>query len=381
MFDENFLKKLSQRDEILLKRAFKTIKNNIIEKPDNDKNFVFGDLRGIVPSPSTYKGVWNWDGAFHMIAASYFDKKLAEDQAEILFSHMSENGQLPDVIYTNGDSVTKFTKPPVIGWAIMCSDKISPDVDFLKKWYPYVVKNIQWWENNRSDGTLFFYDVSKMESGWDNTVRFDFPHKINRCYAIDLNCFMADYYRAAAYIAEKAGMENDCQSYIEKREELAKNINSILFSQEKRYYCDYNFKLKRFTNRLSPASFMPLFAGIADSEKAEAMKKLAENPNYFYKGMPTISYNNRHYNSAKYWRGPCWLNTAYFAIRGLYDYGYKELAMEYIENILSWCYKNSESIYEYYDSKSGKGLGAENFGWSSVFIIEMILLKYAENII
>lgn len=126
---------------------------------------------------------------------------------------------------------------------------------------------------------------------------------------------------------------------------------------------------------------MPLFAGIADSEKAEAMKKLAENPNYFYKGMPTISYNNRHYNSAKYWRGPCWLNTAYFAIRGLYDYGYKELAMEYIENILSWCYKNSESIYEYYDSKSGKGLGAENFGWSSVFIIEMILLKYAENII
>lgn len=85
MFNENSIKKISQRDKALLERAFKTIKNNIIEKPDNDKNFVFGDLRGIVPSPATYKGVWNWDGAFHMIAASYFDKKLAEDQAEILF--------------------------------------------------------------------------------------------------------------------------------------------------------------------------------------------------------------------------------------------------------------------------------------------------------
>lgn len=111
------------------------------------------------------------------------------------------------------------------------------------------------------------------------------------------------------------------------------------------------------------------------------MKALAENPKCFYKGMPTISYSSRHYNSSKYWRGPCWLNTAYFAVRGLYNYGYKKLAQKYIENILGWCSENSDSIYEYYDSETGKGLGAADFGWSSVFIVELILLKYGKNII
>lgn len=381
MFDETFFKKISQRDETLLRRAFKTINGNIITNSNNDENFVFGNLRGIAPSPSTYKGVWNWDGAFHMIAASYFDKELAKNQAEILFSHMSPQGQLPDVIYTNGKTVTKFTKPPVIGWAVMCSDKISAGIDFLKKCRPYIIKNIQWWETYRSDGKLFFYSVSKMESGWDNTVRFDFPHKIDHCYSIDLNCFMADYYLAASYICEKTGETNAAEEYLRKRSILAENINKTLYCEEKEYYCDYNFKLKRHTKRLSPASFMPLFSGIADAKKAESMKRLAESDKYFYKGMPTVSYNNLRYNSSKYWRGPCWLNTAYFAVRGLFNYGYHELAMEYIENILGWCYKNSESIYEYYDSKSGKGLGAKDFGWSSVFIIEMILLKYGKNII
>ncbi len=207
MFDKDFLKQIAVRDRVLLERAFETIKNNIIQKPEGAEDFAFGDFRGIVPSPSTYKGVWNRDGAFHMIAASYFDRELAHDQARILFSRMSGDGQFPDVIYTNGNAVTKFTKPPVIGWAIMCSDKISPDSEFLKRCYPYIVKNIGWWEKKRSDGRLFFYNISKniskMESGWDNTVRFDFPHKINHCHAIDLNCYMADYYLAASYIAKK----------------------------------------------------------------------------------------------------------------------------------------------------------------------------------
>ena len=385
MFDKDFLKQIAVRDRVLLERAFETIKNNIIQKPEGAEDFAFGDFRGIVPSPSTYKGVWNRDGAFHMIAASYFDRELAHDQARILFSRMSGDGQFPDVIYTNGNAVTKFTKPPVIGWAIMCSDKISPDSEFLKRCYPYIVKNIGWWEKKRSDGRLFFYNISKniskMESGWDNTVRFDFPHKINHCHAIDLNCYMADYYLAASYIAKKIGNGADSREFLKKRSALAEKINSELYCSEKGYYCDYDFKLRRFTNRLSPASFMPLFSNIADAEKGARMKALAENPKCFYKGMPTISYSSRHYNSSKYWRGPCWLNTAYFAVRGLYNYGYKKLAQKYIENILGWCSENSDSIYEYYDSETGKGLGAADFGWSSVFIVELILLKYGKNII
>ena len=89
--------------------------------------------------------------------------------------------------------------------------------------------------------------------------------------------------------------------------------------------------------------------------------------------MPTVSYDNPSYSSGDYWRGPTWLNTAYFALKGLMDYGFKELAEDLREHILNAVYNEKRGIYEYYDSKSGEGLGAFNFGWSAAFIIEFIL--------
>lgn len=382
VFSQGFLEMIDKRDANLFERAKNTLFGNIIEAPSEKmEDFVFGSYRGISPSPRTYQGVWNWDGAFHLIGMSYFDKEIAHDQMRILFDFQKVNGQIADVVYTTGECVFKFTKPPVLAWSIMKSDMIVEDKEFLQYSYPYLLKNLEWWEKERFDGTLFRYKISKMESGWDNTVRFDFPNKIDNCYAVDCNCFMIDFYKSMEYISEKIGKSEDTLSFRQRREKLAKKINEILWSKENNYYCDYNASRGRLTNRLSPASFMPLFCGIASNEQAQSMKKLAESKDYFYPGIPTISYNNKKYNSKKYWRGPCWLNTAYFAIRGLFDYGYKELASQLTENILGWCDQNKDSIYEYYDSKTGQGLGAKDFGWSSVFIIELILLKNGGNII
>ena len=48
------------------------------------------------------------------------------------------------------------------------------------------------------------------------------------------------------------------------------------------------------------------------------------------------------------------------------------------ETILGWCDDNPDALYEYYDSKSGQGLGAPHFGWSAAFLIELILNFGAE---
>ena len=118
---------------------------------------------------------------------------------------------------------------------------------------------------------------------------------------------------------------------------------------------------------------MPLYIGIAPKARAEKLAALAADKNAFYPLMPTVSYNNPSYSSSDYWRGPTWLNTAYFALKGLKDYGFTELAEDLREHILNAVYNEKRGIYEYYDSKSGEGLGAFNFGWSSAFIIEFIL--------
>jgi len=368
------------QDKLLIKRAIDTLYGNIIQKPLDSTNFVFKNYRGIAPSPTTYKGVWNWDSAFHLMAMSYLEPEIGYDQLRILFEYMKEDGQIADVVFTSGKTVFTFTKPPVIAYSIMCSDKIHPNDSFLKYSYPFLVKNLDWWEKNRYDGTLFSYKVNKCESGWDNTVRFDFPHKIDNCYAIDCNSFMVSFYEAMEYIAKRINNLEKLTEFSAKKENLIQKINEILYNKKGQYYCDYNKKLKCFTKRLSPASFMPLYFGFARKEQADSMAKLARDPHYFYKGIPTISYNNFWFRPNFYWRGPCWLNTAYFTIRGLFDYGYVDLAHDLTQNLLDWCDTNSDSIYEYYNPITGKGLGAKNFGWSCSFIIELELLKYRKNI-
>ncbi len=187
---------------------------------------------------------------------------------------------------------------------------------------------------------------------------------------------MVTFYDAMIYISKKLG--KNPKTYEKKKIDLSERINEILFDSKNGYYCDYDKVLGCFTHRLSPASFMPLFVHIARKEQAEAMMRLAADPKYFYKGIPTISYNNHAYRPKKFWRGPTWLNTSYFTIRGLYEYGYKDLALDLTENVLAWCEKNKGSIREYYNSKTGKGLGAKNFGWSAAFLIEFVFLKYGK---
>ncbi len=42
------------------------------------------------------------------------------------------------------------------------------------------------------------------------------------------------------------------------------------------------------------------------------------------------------------------------------------------ETILGWCDKNKDYLWEYYDSRSGKGFSAPHYGWTGTFVIEFI---------
>jgi putative isomerase len=129
----------------------------------------------------------------------------------------------------------------------------------------------------------------------------------------------------------------------------------------------------RFSPVLTPASLMPLFAGIASEEAASRLATLAGDPAVFFPGMPTVAYGNPAFESGHFWRGPTWLNVAYFALQGLKDCGFVDVAERIRDVILGWCADNQDSLWEYYDSRTGKGTGAPQFGWSAAFIAAFIL--------
>ncbi len=376
--------KVSARDFELLRRAQEVFYRNILNADAEGKPLPWSPRRGICPAPSKYLGVWNWDSSFHALAISRWDRKLAREQLSIILDRQLPSGALINNIRASGLVKDRYGQPPVMPWVYALMEERCPDHAFLKCVYRQFERFEQHWTHDRGgqgEG-LFHYGAElahnprednqaiRFESGWDNSVRWDDSVDL---WTVDLNGFMVLLYRAMERMARWLSLPEDAQRWETKREALASQINERLFDKQKGAYLDRRRDTGRFSGVLTPASFLPLFAGVADHAKAKAMAELAADRKKFFPGMPTVAYDDPRYESGGYWRGPSWPETTYFAAKGLKFYGYDKLAESFRQNILSWCAGNTDALYEYYDSKSGKGLGAPQLACTGAFIIEFIL--------
>lgn len=369
-------RRLSKPDQTLAKRALETLLGNLVAGK------AWAPYQGIMPALGTYRGVWNWDSAFHAVGLSLWDPELARDQIRILFDKQLPTGALPDVIFEDGQIVTDFTKPPVMGWAIAVADRRSQDTAFLRTIYPKLIRLGEFFEQHRggaSDG-LFFYGGAHagMDSGWDNSIRWDGGYvdskpDLKRLWAVDLNCYMVSHYRALATIAGRLGDRHAAAGWRTKAAGLAERINARLWDDKLGAYVDRDRVTGANGPALSPVTFMPLFVHIAPPDRAARLAKLAADPAKFFPGMPCAAYDTPGYVSSAYWRGPTWVNVAFFALKGLRDYGYRDVAATMRTNLLRWISDNADSLYEYYDSRSGKGLGAHDYGWTAAFTLSFLL--------
>lgn len=82
-------KHLTPSEADLLRRAQATILGNLVEGK------AWAPYLGVMPSLGSYRGVWNWDSAFHAAALSLWDPKLARDQFRILFDKQSPVRRAP----------------------------------------------------------------------------------------------------------------------------------------------------------------------------------------------------------------------------------------------------------------------------------------------
>ena len=367
---------LSDRDIALLERAYEVLAENTLQ----DENMPWGNSPTISPWSGSTAGIWNWDSVFHAMTVVRYDAELAKSCIDCIAMFQKENGLIPDVVHPDGRIMDNYSKPPVFAWGVLEVYKATEDIDFLRRNYVRSERYENFWRTERFDNGLFFYSAQqnpekddylhpRWESGWDNSPRWDIA-PITDLYPIDLNCYMVLYYRSMAEMAEILGI--DGTDWKEKEETLANEIEKRLYNTSIGAYVDRNRKTGEYSTVLSPASFMPLFIGTASQNRAESMNKIARDTAKFYPGMPSVSYDDKGYNN-DYWRGPTWLNIAFFAIKGLDDYGFEDTADEMKEFILNMCYNGLPYIYENYDTKTQTGKSHNHFSWSSAFIIEFIL--------
>lgn len=360
----------------LIEKAINVFRNNEC----CDKDMPWGDNRVLLPSSTVFKGIWNWDTAFHAVGLSHFDTDFAIEHIEAFVKFQQDDGMFADVVMCDGRQVTYITKPPVMAWACRIVYERSKDLEFLKNVYGKLCRNMNFWEEKRCKKQLFHYDTVYeanhenrnhyvgCDSGWDNSVRWD--NEPEKLWAVDLNCYMVMSYRALAFMADELKLSYDKQMFKDKAENLERLIEKYLWNEADGCYADRNYDSMEFSNVLSPASFMPLYIKTASKERAEKMLTVAKDK--FYPGMPTVSYDNPEY-STDYWRGSTWLNVAYFAAKGLKNYGFDETADGIKNTILIWVKNDGDCIHENYNALTGEGLCADKFSWSAVFVMEFIL--------
>lgn len=363
----------------LLRRARATLEKNTVA----GERVPWAPYRGVEPSVSGFKGVWNWDSAFHAMALVRWDPELARDQFRIMMKFQGDDGMLPDVVFEDAAKgvFRGCTKPPVWGWAVWAIDRAAPDDAFLCAAYESLRRYEAFWRTKRfvaAEG-MFRYDGNSddpaqrklycgWESGWDDSPRWD--GEPGSRLPIDLNCWMVLYYRSLRDIAARLDCAADGAAWERRANDLARRIEERLWDERDECYYDREIAPGGgFSRVLTPASFMPLFIGIAPPERAASMARHAKR---MAPGWPTVSYDDPKYRPDVYWRGRTWLNVAYFALKGLKDCGYDAIADAGRATLLGWVDAHGDSIRENYNSRTGAPLGAADFGWSAVFTIKFI---------
>src|SRR5205814_1583682 len=87
-------------------------------------------------------------------------------------------------------------------------------------------------------------------------------------------------------------------------------------------------------------------------------------------GDPTFSTRDENpLGMRRYWRGPTWINAAWLVWLGLVRLGYEEPAHQLVQRVAGAV--GSQGLREYYNPYTGHGMGAVDFGWSSL-VMELL---------
>jgi len=345
-----------------------------------------------------FNGFWSWDSWKHAVGLSYYDLRLAKEQVKLMFDFQNDDGFVADCVYRDTlieQHNYRDTKPPLSAWAVAKIYEKDKDLGFVKYMYPKLRAYHKWWYNKRdhdgdglceygsTDGSLV---AAKWESGMDNAIRFDNSKILKNSEdaysldqeSVDLNAYL---YAEKLFLAELSSVLglDDASQYKAEAEVLKTKIQDQFYDEEDGWFYDTNLSGDLFIKGEGSEGWTALWAKAASKTQAEAVMRRMMDAEKFFTKVPfqTMSADHEKFDPLKgYWRGPNWLDQAYFGIKGLRNYGFNKEAdkatvqlLEGAEGLLD----KGKSIRENYHPLTGEGLHAQNFSWSAAHIIMLLL--------
>jgi hypothetical protein len=382
-----------------------TLRGNWIEGERDGVHFGYSR-----PSPGHYPWQWYWDSCFHAVVWRRFDRARAESELRSLLAGGSEDGFIGHTIFwhrhvdwqrrwtynvTSGKARNTSTiQPPLLAWAwrIAVGDPAAE---------PRIAAHHSWLEANRGlDGDGLLWIVQPDESGLDSSPKFD-PVWGLRAHARPLFPMLIARNRRLGWDARRIADVGGpvlcevvtnvlwCLARISAGQpSITPQIVERLWDERRGLFLDVARGKLAHKDRTDAAaggdrrlraSTWSALAPLALPDLPEEIGRrlveehLLDQRKYWLPFPPTsVSVEEPTFEPRKwkgpwwrrYWRGPTWLNSAWLIWIGLVRLGYDAQAMEMAERLSGAVAQ--ERLREFYEPYSGEGLGAKEFGWSSL---------------
>lgn len=376
--------------------------------------------------------IWIWDTCFMMFFCKYAPNVFPGiETLNNFYGPLHDNVPLPMVTvhhpeawtgYHDGETVQLRIhipdNPPLFAWAEYSYALMTGDREHLRELLlekQYLQRHFDFLEHLKAgyvtkytraptclvkDANGYFWEGGR--SGMDNTPRGRVgEHAVqvrpNNPEMLWVDAIAQQGLTALfiAKIARLVGADDVERHWMKVYGDFKAKVNSLYWDEADGVYYDIHCRTLEKMKCLTPASFWPMLAEMADQTQAERMCSLLTDPEKLGGAVPwtTVARSDPDFapDNGRYWRGSVWLPTAYMGIKSLERYGKFDLANDTARRIVAHMYRTFKeyephTIWECYNPDTpmpartahGVEIVRPDFcGWSALGPISLFL----ENII
>ena len=341
-------------------------------------------FEAMMPSKTSYVGLWLWDSAIHALAFQHTDPELARNQIRAMLALQLPDGMLPDAVYDEGvvseiehPIRAEVTKPPILAWVAIKLHETDPDIHFLEDIYiPLVRWNAWWFSMNDDDVDGLAQYNHPYSSGLDDNPLWDYGMPVE---SPELNTYLCVQMDSLAHIADLIGLQVEADMWRRRANAIVDRMIQDFWNEETGIFqATVNDKP---IDVMTPFNLYPLWTNRLPRNIENRLIDHLTNPKEFWSeyAIPTVAYNDPHYDPEKMWRGPVWANINYFFTEALNNLGRDQLVQDLRNKTLKLIMKNG-GMFEYYNSHTGEPSqkAAEIFGWTAAVFIDMAIASSNE---
>jgi hypothetical protein len=364
------------------------------------------------PDAAKYPDQFFWDSCFHAIAWSRFDPRRAMRELRSLAAAQQDCGLIGHTTFWNGPcrlaraftynvlergaSQTATIQPPLLAhvWAEVAER--AGDAGFAEEGRAVLTRFHDYLDRERANADGLIGILQPDETGLDASPAYDAPlgwrsHPklgflallhYNRQRGFDYRRVVADGgFHATDVLVNTAwilGWEGLARLGVAgangRAHQTTQSLVRRLFDPERGFFFAEGPRGERLDVStwagLAPLALSHLPAHVARRVVDEHLL----NPQRFWLRFPVpstaasepsfVPASDKYFWIERYWRGPTWLFTTWFILRGLLRLGYDAEATHLVDRTVNLV--EHSGFREYFNPLTGEGMGARQFGVSTI---------------